>query len=615
MLLAGCPARLLLRAAGMPHPIWHVLMCAVLTVTIDAPHPSAPRLAWLGWAGDPVNTVTGMFVYTRLDLAMRTPQGAVLAFTRAHSSFDTRVTALGPGWNLSYNQHLAPFDASRPNDEALVEPDGRTDQYRFKGVNPDGTWTYLTPPGLHDTLVRNADATYTSMRADKSRWDFDTAGLLERIVDPQGHETVLRYSTTAWPSDIGDPSGPGSLHLEYGSCAPNRLCSISDWLSPPRVTRFEYDNLGRLWRVTDREGSVTTYGYDGDTQRLASITDALGHVALTNHYDAQGRAIEQFDARGRTTSFSYAGTTGAGQHTARSTVIAHAASGFAPESPTTVRDTYDDLGRFVRRETLSAPNDAAFVEERAYNDNWDLVGCTRHGGETPQPAGEPAADDAVPLLPPIAAAPGPESQTCTGPGYPIPDWRAATDPRRMLFELVGTALMGATDVRFDAAGRLESVAAADDGSDLSAAERTWRFAYDREDRLIRVEQPNALAQLSALVTQFEYDAVGNVVAMNDPDGRVAHYTYDDRDALIRAEQPDGQVLTYSYDDRGDLTRAGLQPPDGSAEQVVDFAFDGLHRLRRVVTYPDWPAVEQEVVRDYTYDGQGHRSAFVSEQAT
>src|SRR6266498_4339553 len=96
MLLAGSPARLLLRAAGMPLPLWHVLMCAVLTVTIDAPHPSAPRLAWLGWAGDPVNTGTGMFVYTRLDLAMRTPQGAVLAFTRAHSSFDTRVTALGP---------------------------------------------------------------------------------------------------------------------------------------------------------------------------------------------------------------------------------------------------------------------------------------------------------------------------------------------------------------------------------------------------------------------------------------------------------------------------------------------------------------------------------------
>ena len=76
---------------------------------------------------------------------------------------------------------------------------------------------------------------------------------------------------------------------------------MSDWGSPVRAVVYQYDASGRLWKVTDREGKTTTFVYDGTSARLATITDARAHVALTLTYDAQGRVATQKDANGLTT--------------------------------------------------------------------------------------------------------------------------------------------------------------------------------------------------------------------------------------------------------------------------------------------------------------------------
>ena len=71
------------------------------------------------------------------------------------------------------------------------------------------------------------------------------------------------------------------------------------------MVRSTYDGSGRLATVEDRQndaGHRTTFGYDRTSARLASITDANGHVAVSMTYDSQRRVQNQWTAQGSSTS-------------------------------------------------------------------------------------------------------------------------------------------------------------------------------------------------------------------------------------------------------------------------------------------------------------------------
>ena len=68
-------------------------------------------------------------------------------------------------------------------------------------------------------------------------------------------------------------------------------------------TRFEYDVRGRLVRITDPLGGVTTRTYTA-TDQVDSVTDPLGRVS-TATYDPAGRQLSQTDPDGHTTTWTY----------------------------------------------------------------------------------------------------------------------------------------------------------------------------------------------------------------------------------------------------------------------------------------------------------------------
>ncbi|MSQ27651.1 MAG: hypothetical protein EXR51_05895 [Dehalococcoidia bacterium] len=197
------------------------------------------------------------------------------------------------------------------------------------------------------TLTRNAtDGTFTATNKDGSAQLFDSAGNLTGIKDRYGNTSTLTY-TAGKLTAVSDPAGRGSLSFAYDTCSAGRLCSITDWMSPARTVSFGYDGSGRLTSATDREGKTTTYGYDGTSQRLTTITDANGHVAVTNAYDAQGRVSTQKDARGLTTgqqtTFAYVDN-GNGTQT---TTMTYPATSVDPAWNTTQADTYNLTTGFV----------------------------------------------------------------------------------------------------------------------------------------------------------------------------------------------------------------------------------------------------------------------------
>lgn len=72
-----------------------------------------------------------------------------------------------------------------------------------------------------------------------------------------------------------------------------------------RTVSFAYDGQGNLQQATDPNGGITRFTYDSN-HLLLTITDPSGGV-LTNAYDGSERVTSQTDPLGRTTTFSYSG--------------------------------------------------------------------------------------------------------------------------------------------------------------------------------------------------------------------------------------------------------------------------------------------------------------------
>ena len=322
-------------------------------------------------AGDPVQTFSGAFTYSRVDLAIP-GRGPAPSFARSYNSRDDRTGPMGPAWMHNYGARLRhPGDGSP--DVLFVGSDGNTD--RFTRNNDE---TFSPPPAVDRTLVRNVDGTFVVTEPSQARWTFDAAGSLTAITDRFGNSSTLAYNAGGELVSIADPAGRGSLSLAYTG---GRLTSVTDWASPARTVAYQYDTSGRLWKMTDREGKVTTFGYDGTTFRLTTISDARGNVALTLAYDALGKVATQQDAKGlltgATTTFGYVVN---GDGTRLTTVTAPPTS-FEPAFSPTIVDSYAANG-FLASRVARPSSTETLTEAYTYDANGFRIAVTDPRGAT-----------------------------------------------------------------------------------------------------------------------------------------------------------------------------------------------------------------------------------------
>jgi YD repeat-containing protein len=567
---------------------------------------SAAETVDSGTVGDPVITLTGLYTYTHTDLTVAGASPST-HFARSYNSLDTRLTPLGPGWTHSYNIRVDfPGDPAAPDDVFLVQADARSDRYTFNSR----TKTYTRPVGLDTTLSIDDDGGFTARNADKSIWKFDSVGQLTTLTDASGTSSEVTYGSNGEVASVTDAAHRGSLTFTYDRCLAGRLCSIADWLNPPRTVQFGYDSGGRLQRSTDRNGNATTYTYDGASERMSTLTDANGHVALTLGYDASGRVVKQQDARGLTTGQLTTFTYSTHPDGTKTTTSTYPPAGFNPDWSSSITDTYDALGRLVLRQIQGSPDDAPLVIERTYNDDWRVLACTVRGAATPVPSGNPI--DAGSVTAPTEARPGTcpltppsevpaRSSTQLGPQSLL---AAANERPDSLLTRLSAASREATKVVQDPVGRPTNWMVKDG--------TTWSVDYDLEDRPRFVHEPNPSPGGGALVTELRYDAVGNLIEALNPDGQTASFGYDERNSLVDVSLPSGLTAQYTYDDRGDLASETFQLGDGSGDHHVDYAFDALDRLRRITNYPAWPDSSTTLLTEFAYDDQGNVSAFASQ---
>ncbi len=623
---------------------------------VEPPPPGMEQQENSATGADPVQTFSGSLQYHRTDASIP-GRGPAISFARSYNSADTRVGPLGPGWTHSYNSRLAnPGDGT--GDLMLVRPDGNTDRFT---ANQDGSFS--APPAVYSTLAKNADGSYTATEKDQSSQTFNEGGQLIAIADRFGNASTLTYDSSNRLTGITDPAGRGSLTLGYTNA---RLTSVTDWASPARTVTYQYDTSGRLWKVTDREGKTTTFAYDGTSARMATITDARIHVALTLTYDAQRRVATQKDARGLTTgdvtTLAYV-VNGDGT---RVTTITEPVTSFESSFHPTVEDTYDANGWLTQRvskpsstETLTQTyaydatgNRTAVTDPRGnrtdycYDTSYAGAALGSRGNLTRKIAPSPTVGANRPVTLLAYDAKDNVIQSVAPKGVPS----GATVSCATNLSAISTAY--ATDLTYDASG-IKLLSATSRFTDPDTGLKTATTKYEYADaanpgRVTKVIPPRGntsgspdytyatsltyfttgskVGLLSGVTdalgntATFDYDAVGRLVAKVDANGNAAggvpadhttNYVYDKEDRIRFLKLPapiagGAQVVTETrYDEVGNpIVRI-----DANGQVMTD-AYDERDGLFQVKESPNaWtdPATPPAgvITTEYAYDAAGN----------
>lgn len=165
---------------------------------------------------DPVNTSTGNATYSETDVALP-GKGRGLAFERTYNSLGASTTgAVGYGWNHTYAMRLIPLSAGAVT---MVYGDGHEVTFI-----PASGGTYKQPENTEERLVKNANGTYTAIFADRTLYDFSSAGRLESLTDRYGNCTTLTYDGNGFLTEVEDPGGRS---LTFGYSGSN-ISTITD---------------------------------------------------------------------------------------------------------------------------------------------------------------------------------------------------------------------------------------------------------------------------------------------------------------------------------------------------------------------------------------------------
>jgi RHS repeat-associated protein len=389
------------------------------------------------------------------------------------------------------------------------------------------------------------DSWHNSTKASETHFTYDEGGRI-----------VHTATNGIWNNDRFDYGEGETAYLPGGKAA--------------NAQRFQYDEHENITAEIDALGGSVAHRYDSAGFRI-STRDANGNEARTR-YDAWGNVKEFTDAEGRSTIYGWGdygeldividgtGNRKTYSHDDQANVISETDA----EGHTT-RLTRDGKGRII--ETLFANGS---IERRTWDDFNRLTSVTDAKGHVTT-----FEYDAFNRL---------TASTDPLGGVTRRSYHAGPGGFASVSEM--TRPDGVAVARsFDGQGQLASVR---DGEG-----RTWRyrngafgvleqitdpkggalsFGYDIEGRLLSVT--NALGR----VYRFSRDAAGRVTEEEDFDGRVKRYTRDAAGQVTETLKPDGARLNYGYDKSGLLKRIETFGPDGAAEDVARFWYDGRELL-------------------------------------
>ena len=500
-----------------------------------------------GYAMDPVNTATGNFVETEIDLGFPTAT-AGLVFPRTYNSVDTSASGgFGPGWS-SWAAARLEFTASTArmrHDDGRVSVfprarHGHSGQEGQEGQDGQGEeWERAVGERLWLSRTTTAAGGFRVRDRDGATWDFTGDGRLARTATGPGTRTTFTYDDQDRLTRITHARGRW-LDLAWGrepGWGSDRVTALT--ASDGRTACYTYDEYGRLVAASGDRGA-RTYRWN-EQGLLTAVVDADGVVEVDNAYDTARRVARQTTRHGRTVRFTYL--------SGRTTVVSDLDGA---RSNTWLHDARGRLVGVVdadeRRQSMS------------YDAFGNLVLCTDRAGQTTvhgyddqgrrirtvTPAGADLTYgyDTLGRVTTVVTEEGAVSEYSYLGINPRPV--TLTDPEGGVtrFTWETGLLTGVTDPAgvhvgfgYDAHGDLTSV--------TDAEGNTARLERDGVGRVTAAVSPGGAR------TQYRYDGAGQLVSLQDPNGSRWRYEYTAAGRLAAVVDPYGARTTTVHGPHGE----------------------------------------------------------------
>jgi RHS repeat-associated protein len=470
-----------------------------------------------------------------------------LAYSSTHAATEAATaanTCLGFGWTHSYNVFLYTYQST------LFRRDQTGRITKFLRVPSTSPVRYRPTVGYFETLVRNADGTFTINYPDGSLQTFKTfAGCPYLFATPIYQMTEQR-----------DRNG--------------------------NTTTLTYDGAGRLQKITDAVGRQITFTYDA-WNRIQTITDPLGRATRLVHAMLGAQLVRIMDPDGKTVNYQY-------DSLFRITKK-------VKKSGATFLYTYKT--GTIKAEYLNPNGTRVLLASVANRNNWqrnaaaltssfaaDYVPSTITHTDGRGNAWVYAYDkNAYPV-------------TNSAPGQPTPGWMSY-DPATLRRTTSVDANGHATMYGYDSRGNVISV--------TDCAEQVTRYTYDPIfNQVTSITDPNGfvtaylydakgnrLKEIDPVgfTREWTYDPSGHLLSEKDRNGNITGHFYDGWGNRVQTVDPLGHTTTYAYDIIGNLTQ--LTDANG---HTSTYTYDNLDR-RLSETDPLGNTTS------YAYDAEGHLS--------
>ncbi len=390
---------------------------------------------------------------------------------------------------------------------------------------------------------------------------YDAAGNVQVTVDAESNRTTYGYDALNRQNTMTKPSG-GVWTTVYD--AAGNVVNTIDPLSNKMT--FVYDELNRQKKVIDANGDTTTYLYDAASNRTG-IIDASNNRS-TFVYDARNQQVAQIDALGNRSTTIY-------------DALGRAVAQVDPLGNTT-HQYYDAAGRMIetadaylyrtKYEHDAAGNVTATIDQIGARTTYTFDADNRQVTMTkPSGAVETTVYDAV----------GNVINTIDGLGHRNTYVYDALNRQTQSID----ALSGTTTSIYDAVGNqtglIDSVgnrttwvynALSQVTTETDANNHSATYAYDAAGRLSSTtdrlgrridyaydavgqrltEKWYAVGGALSQTQTFTYDAVGNTLTAQDPDGNYT-FTYDALNRVRTVAEPFSLSMTFSYDANSNRT--------------------------------------------------------------
>ena len=512
--------------------------------------------------GNPINSGTGNKYQDETDFVGAASTGVELH--RYYNSEDTTTTGFGANWRSTWHRGL-----SFPNTTTIksTRADGRVDSYT---QNSTGLW--VSDPDVNSQLTSvMSGATQTGWqltKADDSTEMYTADGRLSSVTDRAGKVTKLAYDVN---NRLITVTGPFGHTLTFAYDASNRVASVM--LPDGGVVAYGYDTNNNLTSVTYPDNATRQYVYNESANTanaylplhgLTGIIDELGNRFATFQYDAQGRAVSSTHAGGAehvTIAFNADG----------SSSVTDALGNVHNYTLTTQFDLVKPTGvsgvPVANADGQAFTYDAnGFISSRTdWNGNVTTYTHDSRGNETSR----------------IEASGTALARTITTTWHPtfhLPT--QITEPNRV------------TTLSYDSHGNLTQKTIADASNSNNT--RTWSYTYNANSQVTQADGPRTDV---ADITQYSYDAKGDLASvtdalghvttisaydadgrpltLQDPNGLITQLAYDPRGRLL-SRNTGGETTAYSYDAAGQVLK--ITQPDAS---FAAFSYDPAHRLTQV----------------------------------